>query len=266
MTLALTAAALVGVLCVPWPYHVHGTCTLEPIVRRIVCAPYDGLLEVSLVEPGAVVQPDETLARMDAREIRWERASAVAERHQASKDFDRNLSDQQIPKAQLAQFEGDRLDQKLKLLQSREDNHELKSPIAGIVLKGSVEKLSSAPVKTGQSLFEVGQLHPLRLEIDVPADDFAHVRAGQNVLVMLEGLVDRPIEGQIVKVRPRSEIRDGHNVFVAEVVVPNEDQRLRPGICGQATITSDTHPLAWNAFHKAWDAVRRQFYAAQFFH
>ena len=252
-----SAVALGVVMFVPWPYHVSASCTLEPTVRRIVCAPYDGLLEVSLVEPGLLVQTDEPLARMDAREIRWELASVTAERHQARKELERNLAASEITKAQLAQLEFHRLESKIELLESRESNHELRSPLNGIVLKGSVERLSSAPVKTGQPLFEVGQLDPLRLEIDVPADDFSHVRTGQFVEVVLDGITDRTVEGRIEKIRPRSEIRDGRNVFVAEIVVPNEDFQLRPGIRGRARIETDSHPLAWNIFHKAWDAVWR---------
>ena len=39
--------------------------------------------------------------------------------------------------------------------------------------------------------------------------------------------------------------------------MPNEDQQLRPGMRGQADIATSAHPLAWNLFHKAWDALWR---------
>ena len=198
--------ATVGVLCLPLPYNVSASCTLEPVLRRIVCAPYDGLLEESLVEAGTLVERDAMLARMDAREIRWELASVVAERHQALKDFDRNLSAGEITKAQLAQLDGQRLGKKVELLEAREENHELRAPVEGIVLKGSVERSSSAPVKLGQPLFEVAQLHPLRLEIEVPATDYLHVRPGQSVEITLDGISDRTVIGTVEKIRPRSEI------------------------------------------------------------
>ena len=257
-TLAVgAAAAMAGTLFVPWPYRVSGHCTLEPLVRRIVCAPYDGLLDESLIEPGDVVAADQIVARMDAREIRWELSTIVAERHQARKDCDRNLATGEITKAQLAQLEGDRLSQKSAMLESREWQHELRSPLDGIVLKGSVEKLSSAPVKIGQALFEIGQLNPLRLEIEIPSEDYANVQAGQPVEVTLEGVQDQSLTGQVLRVRPRSEIRDGRNVFVAEVILPNDDLQMRPGIRGTARITTESHPLGWNLFHKAWDALWR---------
>lgn len=254
-TLAVGAASLV--LMMPWPYRVQARCTLEPQVRRVVSAPYDGLLEMSLVEPGDLVEPDQIIARMDGREIRWELSGVVAERHQTRKELERQLADENIPKAQLAALEGERLDHKVNLLRHREDNHELRSPVGGIVLKGSVERMSSAPVKLGQPLFEVGQLHPLRLEVALPAEEFANVREGHTVVVSLDGLADRKVDGSIRRIRPRSEIRDGRNVFIAEVEIKNEDQRLRPGITGTAVITGDEHPLGWNLFHRAWEGLTR---------
>ena len=254
-TVALGAVCLT--LLMPWPYHVRATCTLEPMVRRVVAAPYDGLLEMSLVEPGDTVERDQIVARMDGSEIRWELSGVMSERQQIRKDLERQLAEENIPKAQLAALEGERLNHKVQLLQHREDNHELRSPVAGIVLKGSVERMSSAQVKLGQPLFEVGQLHPLRLEVALPAEEFANVRVGHSVAVSLDGLADRKVEAEIRRIRPRSEIRDGRNVFIAEVEIDNADQRLRPGIQGVVVITGDSHPLGWNLFHRAWEGVTR---------
>ena len=100
-------------------------------------------------------------------------------------------------------------------------------------------------------------MHPLRLEVALPAEEFANVRVGHSVAVSLDGLADRKVEAEIRRIRPRSEIRDGHNVFIAEVEIDNADQRLRPGIQGVAVITGDSHPLGWNLFHRAWEGVTR---------
>ena len=95
-----------------------------------------------------------------------------------------------------------------------------------------------------------------------PRAVYLHVRPGRSVEITLDGISDRTVIGTVEKIRPRSEIRDGHNVFVAEVIVPNEDQQLRPGMRGQADIATSAHPLAWNLFHKAWDALWRSAPAA----
>lgn len=257
LTILSVLAAVAAVLCMPWPYRMNVSCTLEPKVRRIVSAPYDGLLEVSLAEPGSVVQQGQVLAVMDAREIRWELSTITAERSQALKEYDTELAKQNIAKAQLARMEAERLRKKLDLLQYREQNHELLCPIEGMVLTGSLDKLTGAPVKTGQPLFEVAELNPLRLELAVPAEDYFHIRTGQTVSVAFDGFSGHVFEGTITKIRLRSEVRGEKNVFVAEMEIPNPDLRLRPGIQGYATITGDKHPVAWNIFHKAWESLRR---------
>lgn len=250
--LMLAAAA---VLLMPSPYRMHVKCTVEPLTRRIVSAPYDGVLESALIEPGSVVRQGDTLARMDAREIRWELSSVNAERSQARKEFDIELAQEHIAKAQLARMESERLKRKLELLQYREQNHELTAPIDGMILNGGQDKLTGAPVKMGQPLFEVAELSPLRLELDVPADDYFHVRPGQSVTVTFNGCDGQEFTGTIQRIRQRSEVRSDRNVFVAEMEIENADLRLRPGIQGQATISGDRHSVAWNTFHKAWDAL-----------
>ncbi len=91
----------------------------------------------------------------------------------------------------------------------------------------------------------------------MPAEDYFNIKSGQAVTVSFDGFVGENFEGTILRIRPRSEVRDGKNVFVAEVEVQNFDFRLRPGIQGFATITGDKHSIAWNTFHKAWESLWR---------
>ena len=49
-------------MLIPVPYRIGADCQLEPVVRRFVAAPYDGILENSLVESGAVVEQYQLLA------------------------------------------------------------------------------------------------------------------------------------------------------------------------------------------------------------
>lgn len=252
-----SVAAIVTVLCLPASYRISADATLEPVKRRILSAPYDGILELTYAESGDIVSEGELLARMDAREIRWELSTATAEHSQAVKQFDSELAAENIAKAQLAKMETVRLKRKQELLRHREQNHELKAPMNGMVLNGSVVKLNGAAVRMGQPLFEVAELNPLRLELSVPAEDYFHVRPGKNVSVAFDGFDGETFEGQIVRIRPRSEVRNEKNVFIAELEVPNPDLRLRPGIEGSATIIGDKHSIAWNTFHKAWEALWR---------
>jgi multidrug efflux pump subunit AcrA (membrane-fusion protein) len=247
------AIAVVGLMLVPLPYKIRCNAVLEPSQRRFAVAPYEGLLERSLVETGDVVAQDQTLAVMDGKELRWELAGLAADRDRAAKQRDVSLAAHEIPDAQLAEMEVQRLDYRIRLLKYREDHLEIKSPIAGVVLVSKSENAERLPVQVGDALFEVAPLSPLKLLIDVPAEDVAFVKLGQEVQLRLDAYPEQAVVGTITKIRPRSEIRDEQNVFVAEILLNNPQRSFRPGMDGKAKVIAAQRPLGWILFHKAYD-------------
>ncbi len=254
----LAGAAIVltaSLLAVPFPYKVRCACTVEPVVRRVVVAPYDGILKQSRVEPGTIVAQDELLAEMDGREIKWELAGLEAEFNRARKERDATLAEDKVAAAQRAKLEMQRLELKQQLLRHRGENLEIRSPLEGIVISGDLEKVEGAPLKIGESLFEIAPLDRLLVEIAIEDREINYVREGAEVEVRLEAYPWRKWRGQIANIFPRSEIRDDRNVFVAEVPLDNTDRQLRPGMKGRATIISAPRPLVWNLFHKPCETL-----------
>lgn len=256
VAMSAVVALVVAILARPMPYRISARCVIEPMQRRFVVAPHQGLIEASLVQPGDVVRAGQTLARMDGREVRWELAGLEADRRQAQQQHDSSLARGELGKSELARLEVEQLDAKLALLRRREGLLELKAPLDGVVLSGHLEKLSSAPVETGQVLFEIAPLDQLRVEVAVPAADYRHVAVGEPAELRFDGRLSEPVSGTLARIRPRSEIRDSADVFVAEVELPNPNGSLRPGQRGHAVVSGPRHPLAWNLFHKAFDRVR----------
>jgi len=254
-SLVAGACLLAAVLAVPWPYKIGSECRIEPVTRRMIAAPFEGRLEKSLVAPGDVVAPGQVVARMDGREIRWERAGLEAELNSASKKRDSALAIQNAAAAQLAKLDMERLELKIRLLDHRAENLEIKSPIGGIVTSGDLEKAEGAPVTTGATLFEIAPLDKMIAEVAVPEAEIAHVRTGQSVRIRLDAYPSRDWSATLDRIQPRAEIRDRANVFVAELTVDNSDELLRPGMKGQAKITGPRRSLAWILFHRAWESV-----------
>ncbi|MFM9962897.1 MAG: efflux RND transporter periplasmic adaptor subunit [Planctomycetaceae bacterium] len=255
----MTVAAVIVVVAMAWPmpYRISCRCVVEPMQRRFVVAPHQGLIATSLVQPGDTVRAGQTLAQMDGREVRWELAGLEADRRQAQQQRDSSLSRGDLSKSELARLEVEQLDAKVELLRRRESLLELTAPLDGIVLSGSIDKLSSAPVETGQVLFEIAPLDQLRVEVAAPAADYRHIAVGDTIELRFDGRLSDPVIGKLSRIRPRSEIRDSADVFVAEVELPNLNDSLRPGQRGRAIIFGPQHPLAWNLFHKAFDRVRQ---------
>ena len=125
-----------------------------------------------------------------------------------------------------------------------------------MVLSGSLERAEAASVETGQVLFEIGPIKPMRVEISIPSNEIAQIDTGCEVKVWIDGQEDDPIVGEIKKIHPRSETRDAQNVFIAELEFPNDDERLRPGMKGSARIDGNKRSLGWSMFHKPMNYVR----------
>ena len=250
----LAAVAVVAAISpwIPMTYHVACSCNVEPVTRRSVTAPFNGQFAKSLVKPGDVVRRDQVLAQMDGRELRMEMAGLQAELDRAAKDRDVNLAAGKVAAAQVARLEWERLDQKRRLLESRSEHLEIKSPLDGVVIRGDLERSEGVSVTVGHPLFEIAPLDQMVFELAIPDDDISHVQTGQAVEVQVEGLAGSRFRGTLAAIHPRAEIRDGRNVFLGEVVLDNAQQILRPGMKGHAKIRGPQKSVPWVVFHKPW--------------
>lgn len=254
---AIVAAVLISVIAlfVQVSYRINCKCVAEPVQRSFCVAPYEGLLENTYVEPGDVVSHGQLMARMDGRELRFKIAGLVAERERAARKHDSHRANGEIPDALRANLERQRLETELEILRHREQNLEIVSPLAGIVLSGSLDRRQNFPVSIGQTLYEIAPIDPLRVELSVSAEEIMHVEIGQPVKFRFDGYGTETIEGLITRVRPSSTIRDDQNIFVAEAILDNADGEIRPGMKGNAKIYGSKHSLGWTLFHRPWEKI-----------
>lgn len=255
VVLLAVAAALCGVLAFPMRYTVSCKCTVQPVTRRYIVAPHEGILSEAFVEPGDVVTAGQVVAHMDEREIKWELAGLEAEASRAQKERDTNLAGRDTAAAQLSALEILRLQVKSRQLENRARNLEIKSPVEGVVISGDPKKMQGARLTIGQTLLEVGPLDQMVVEVSVPDEDIAHVKVGQEISMRFEALPTRPHQGEIKKIHPRAVTKDQANVFTAEVRLDNRDGTLRPGMDGRARVHTARHAFGWNLFHKVWQRV-----------
>lgn len=252
------AVALVALMFLPITYRVRCNCLAEPVSRRFAVAPFDGQIRLGHAEAGDFVKAGDLLAEMDGRTINWELAGVTAELKQSIRTREIELKERNIAKTIVSQLERKRLTSEESILNYKRDNLQIRSPIDGVVLTGSLERAEAASVKMGQVLFEIGPVDPLRIEIEIPDDEIAQVEIGFPVKVWIDGQEEDPIEAEINKIHPRSETRNADNVFIAEIEFANEDERLRPGMKGSARIDCNKRSLGWSLFHKPVNWVRSQ--------
>jgi RND family efflux transporter MFP subunit len=254
-TIAAGLAALVMVT--PAPLPVETTCELEPVLRRVVAAPFDGILERSLVKTGETVKAGQVLAELDGREIRWKLADAVAQRAKALAEADLTLAAGKIAEARMAALEAESLEQEIAVLTYRSHHLAVKAPIDGIVLRGDLERSEGAPLRLGDALFEIGPLDQLLVQMSTNPTDVALLREGAPVEISLESFPGETFHGRVNRIAPRSEARDGQNIILCETELPNPDEILRPGLKGKARLQGPRRPLLWRWLRAPWMAIRQ---------
>ena len=253
---ALVAAGIAVLLSAPLPYRVGCDCELQPVLRRFVSSPYDGTLERSLVSNGEVVDKDQLIAELDGRPLRIELSGLQADLAGARKRRDSALAQGDIAQSQIARSEMERFESKIRLIEERLNHLKVRSPIAGMIVSGDLEKVEGAPLAVGQTLFEVAPLDSMISEIAIPESEIQHVQQGMKVMIKLSAFPYRTWEGTLQRIHPRAEILNDESVFVGEVHIDHDGQELRPGMKGAAKIQSHWSPLAWILFHRAWESVR----------
>ncbi|MCP5154226.1 MAG: HlyD family efflux transporter periplasmic adaptor subunit [Ectothiorhodospiraceae bacterium] len=253
---ALALGSLAALL-VPVEHAVEADVVLEARERRFVPAPVSAVLAESPVRPGDIVRAGDRLAVLDGREVALELAEVVAERDRALKRRDVSLASRDTAGAQMAELEARRLAARERLLAYRAASLEIVSPIDGLVVQGDLRREIGAPVELGTRLFEIAPVDPMVAEIAVPASAVGEVAVGAVTRLRLDAFPDRSWSAPVLRLHPRSTIRGGENVFLAEVEIANPDRALRPGMGGRAAIAAGRRALGWVWLHRAWERVER---------
>jgi multidrug efflux pump subunit AcrA (membrane-fusion protein) len=253
------AVTLTGLLACPFPYTIRADCRLAPTVKRVIAAPFPAQLKTSFVRPGDRVAEGQPLAELDNRELQLKEAELTAACDRALKERDRKMSNEgegaDFAAAQLANFEAQSIGQELALTRRRLEMLALKSPLSGIVISGDLRRAEGQPVQQGEVLFEVAPLEEMIVEVDVPDREISRVRPGMPLRFHLEAFAGQQWTGAVERLHPRSEQREGRNVFTCEAPVRNVEAHsdLRPGMRGRAAIESDRRSLLWILGHRLWD-------------
>jgi multidrug resistance efflux pump len=248
---------LLGLLAMPVRFPVKVDATIEPVLRRVVPAQFDGILKESMVKPGDLVKKGDLLAMMDDKQLRWKQAELVASRDKAIRQRDLAMADPRAPvaSAQMSQLEADGLDLELKLLAFKQENLELRAPFDGMVLVGDLERAQGIPVNQGDVLFEIGPVNQMITELMIPAYDVSLVKPGDEVSLRLSSFPGENWTTKISKIRPQAESIDGKTIFVAEaslVLAGADDPVLRAGMKGRASIRGEEAPLGWVLTRRLW--------------
>ena len=111
------------------------------------------------------------------------------------------------------------------------ENTTLVAPISGIV---TARNYDNGDMAGGLPVLVIEQIRPVKIMINISENLFARVRKGMKVDVNFEAYGDEVFAGSISRIYPT--INNSTRTFAAEVTIPNNDERIRPGMFARVTL------------------------------
>jgi biotin carboxyl carrier protein len=245
--LVILGAVFLGIIFfVDGDYRHEASFALEPIEQQVIPAPFDGFIQTVEVEPGDKVEGEKTvLATLETAELRLQLAAARAEQLMYRKQAAAAMRDAKTAEAQIAQAQADKAKAQIDLLDYEIQHATILSPVTGWVTAGDLKKRIGAPVKTGDTMFEVAPLESLRAELSVSEDDVPDLVVGQEGELATASFPSQRIKFTVERINPVAEIADQRNVFKVRVVLGERPAWMRPGMEGVSKVYIGRHSYAW---------------------
>jgi multidrug efflux pump subunit AcrA (membrane-fusion protein) len=277
------AAALSALFFIPAEVRIYAPGELQPVTRRDVFAPRDGVVTAIFVDSGKAVAAGTPLIEMRSPEldleiqrvageletVRKRLAAAQSERLQTRPgDAEAKLRQRRLTaeEEQLQQQVRD-LSDRQKLLDEQRKELIVHSPIAGEVVTWNVaQQLAARPLRRGDSLLTVADVAgEWQLELKVPSRRAGRLLAArqkettpQKVSFVLATSPGHALEGELKEVASRLEFDEsGESYLKATVAVAQDNvENPAPGATSLAKINCGRGTLAEAWFHDLIDTVR----------
>jgi multidrug resistance efflux pump len=243
---AATFAFIVFLVFAKGQYKAQASFVFEATLQQTLCAPFDGFLKTVNVEIGDAIEQGRTvLGELDTAELKLKLAAAKAEKAGYLKEMAAAMRDNETARAQIAQANADKAQAEVELDQYFIDHARILSPATGVVVTGDLKRQIGAPVKTGDTLFEVTPLESLRAQLHIPEDQIFDVAVGQHGYLATVSYPSRRIEFVVERVDPAAEVVNNRNVFKVRAKLLDTQSWMRPGMEGVAKVNIGKRHYVW---------------------
>ena len=243
----------------------------ELVVRGTVAAVQNEDVKVSALVAGRVtlvsaaegdtVREGQVIAELDRRPLEDQRRQAAAALDQAKAQvenarlnlqrnqqlFERGIAagkEVEDAKTQMASAQA-AVDQATAALSTADRNIEraqVRSPIAGQVVKRMVSVGEQVDGTAAQPIAEIANLDRVELAASVPSEQLSRIKVGQPVSVETDAYAGRTFAGSVLAIAPA--VDPTTNAALVRMRIANADRLLRIGMFAQARVQIDEHPNA----------------------
>ncbi|MFK7997158.1 MAG: HlyD family efflux transporter periplasmic adaptor subunit [Granulosicoccus sp.] len=224
---------------VPFSRDVVAKAELVPQQRRLVTAPFDGFIDELLVRPGDSVEAGQLLVQLEQLELEQEGARRDGDVASAEAEFRYAMASHNRQATAIARARLDREQALRALVDQRLDRVELRAPITGLVISGDRADAVGAPVRRGETLFEIAQADTYDVHILVHERDVRDIYIGQSGTLALTARPAQDLPLQVHTIHPVAESIEGvsHYRVSANLNSP-EGVTTHPGESGVAKLNA----------------------------
>lgn len=257
IAIGVALACLCLILVGKQTYMLTLPCTIAPADEREISAPFEGVIEATLVRPGDSVEEGQVLARLDTHQLKLDLNKAKADYHAASIESIQGASEGDLQKLAIGKAKADAAKSLAQKIERNLELSEVRAPCKGTILSGDLDKRIGESVPMGESLFRFAAADKWKIVIDSPEFATSLIDVGQKGTFATVARPLVPLNVEVNHLRTHAEVRDGKNVFLSEAVVGGEaPDWLRSGMQGTTRIDVGRHPIYWVWLHRVIDQVR----------
>lgn len=204
--------------------------TVEAYAVNNIMPQQGGRIRKINVEVGDYVQKGQVLAEMDRLQL----DQLALQVKNDEDEYARLKSLYEEGGVSQSDFEAAELGYKVRKsnYENVKENTILRSPITGYVTARNFDRgdmfSMSAPI------FTVQQVVPVKLRVGISESEYTKVKKGDSVDLTVDALPGRTFKGRVERLFPT--IDAATHTFKAEVVVPNADKVLRPGMYARVSV------------------------------
>jgi membrane fusion protein (multidrug efflux system) len=244
------------------PITLQYTVDIRPIEQADLQSKVAGYVEKVFVDRGDAVKKGQLLAEVRPSDLPQQVGQAKEQVSQAQAGW--QLADENAKRARelfrremISKAELDQAEAQLRIAQAshaaarsgqgvvetRLSETRLYAPFAGFVAKRYLDPGALVqPGPQNATILTVMRIDQVRVFVSVLENQAPLVRVGQPADVGLDALPGKHFAGKVTRVPPALDVNT--RTLEVEIVIPNPDGVLKPGMYGRATLTVDTHPHA----------------------
>ncbi|MBJ7390161.1 MAG: efflux RND transporter periplasmic adaptor subunit, partial [Chthoniobacterales bacterium] len=261
-------AVVAGLLLLPLPFNLPGSCRLLPVDRAMVVSQLSGRISKVAVADGDSVAEGDVIVQLDDSEQKSQLQIAGQEELRLQAEADRLASMNQRGAAAVARLQSERARNERQLHEERLARTIIKSPMAGIVMTPDLDSRKGDAVSEGTPIAVVADPSEWRLNIDISESDVAlllnRLKSGKPVSVtyVLNSLPRKKFSAQINEesaISTSSEVKNGRNTFQVSVKLPDEpdfEKFFRAGYTGSAKLGVGYRPLIYSTTRRFLNWLR----------